>query len=150
MYTSVYNKKSIYAEKQGKIKNRDLIQKIRPIAQTANESTIIEKSRNKKKSPDQGKNNPFRKYVIVFPNGVASSVGRKNFLKVTVENLNRLKAYNQQEEYVQASKLYKLPNIGMREVPVGPTFEVDPVGSKPSASCKASKLVTQFIEAYTQ
>ena len=40
------------------------------------------KQETRKKNLDQGKNNPSKKYVTVFPSEVASSVGGKNFPKV--------------------------------------------------------------------
>jgi len=87
--------------------------------------------------------------VTVFPSGVANSISGKKFRKVRVDNLNKSKANNQQEAYVQARKLYKLPNLGLRQVFVGPTFDVDPIGSKPSASSQESRHATEFRESYT-
>ena len=71
-----------------------------------------------------------------------SAVGGKNFPKVRVDNLNRSKVDNQQETYVQASKLYKLPNLGLRGILIGLAFEVDHVGSKPFASSPVCRPAT--------
>ena len=95
-----------------------------------------------RKNPDQQKNNHSSKYLNVFPSRVSSSVGGKIFTKVTVKNLNRAKEDNQQEAQVQALKSYKLLNLGFIGVPKGPTFDVDPIGSKRSTSSKVSKHAT--------
>lgn len=84
--------------------------------------------------------------MTVFPSGVTSSVGGKKFPEVRVDKLNRSKTDYQQETCIQASKLYKLPKLGLR-VPVGPTIDVNP-GSKPSACSKVIRPVTQFKESY--
>lgn len=49
-----------------------------------------------------------------------------------------------------ARKLFKLPNSRSKEVPIGPKFDVDPIGFKPIASSKEIRHATKFKEAYIQ
>lgn len=68
--------------------------------------------------------------------------------RVWVENPNRSKRVHEQEASKQIVLMLKLLKWDEEIVPVGPTFEDVPIGSKPSASSNASKPSTHSRKAY--